>query len=231
MRTTCAAALLLLIVAPVSAHRLDEYLQATTIALEKNRAQIELRLTPGVSVFRAASKSIDTDADGVISTAEQLAYAQRVRSDLVLRIDGEPAELRVVSFNFPKLEQLHGGVEHVLIEFEADLPQGASPHELIFENHHQTRIATYLVNALAPRDPEIQIVAQNRNHSQSVYRLDYVKRTAETNVVSAGVPMPAASDVWWRKGSRWWIAPATILFLGFGLFWRRRTSGVRRVSR
>ena len=47
-----AGVLLLSYGAPASAHRLDEYLQATTIALEKNRVHAELRLTPGVAVFR-----------------------------------------------------------------------------------------------------------------------------------------------------------------------------------
>ena len=40
---------------PAFAHRLDEYLQATTIAVEKDRLVLQLRLTPGVAVAAQVS--------------------------------------------------------------------------------------------------------------------------------------------------------------------------------
>ena len=49
-RLIVAAAILLLPGAPVSAHRLDEYLQATLISVEKDRVQAPMRLVPGVAV-------------------------------------------------------------------------------------------------------------------------------------------------------------------------------------
>ena len=53
MKTRLAAAvgILLFVGAPASAHRLDEYLQATTISVEKDRVQAQIRLTPGVTVL------------------------------------------------------------------------------------------------------------------------------------------------------------------------------------
>ena len=35
---------------PAFAHRLDEYLQATTVSLDKEHVGLELRLTPGAAV-------------------------------------------------------------------------------------------------------------------------------------------------------------------------------------
>jgi len=46
-----AAAILLSLGAPVSAHRLDEYLQATIISVEKDRLQALMRLAPCCGVF------------------------------------------------------------------------------------------------------------------------------------------------------------------------------------
>jgi hypothetical protein len=43
-------AIILFLAASASAHRLDEYLQATIISVEKDRVQAEMRLVPGVAV-------------------------------------------------------------------------------------------------------------------------------------------------------------------------------------
>jgi hypothetical protein len=177
MRTRLAAAgaILLLVGTPASAHRLDEYLQATTISVEKDRVQAQIRLTPGVAVFRKVLASIDTDADGVISEAEQRAYAERVLRDLWLTIDGYRLQLRLVSWKFAKTEVMREGRGDIELEFNADVPSGGPNRRLIFKNRHQRRIAAYLVNCLVPRDPDIRVTAQNRNHWQSFYQLDYVQ--------------------------------------------------------
>src|SRR6266540_3182098 len=174
-RLFAAGVILLLVGAPASAHRLDEYLQATTISVEKDRVQALIRLTPGVAVFRKVLVNIDTNADGVISEAEQRAYAARVLRDLSLTIDGHAVQLRLVSSKFAKIEQMREGRGDIELEFDADVPRGGPKRRLIFENHHQRRIAAYLVNCLVPRDPDIQVTAQNRNYRQSFYQLDYVQ--------------------------------------------------------
>ena len=46
------AAAALLCVSTAAAHRLDEYLQAATISLEKDRVRAQLRLTPGIAVLQ-----------------------------------------------------------------------------------------------------------------------------------------------------------------------------------
>jgi hypothetical protein len=57
----------------------------------------------------------------------------------------------------------------------ADLPPGGVNRRLVFENHHWSKVAVYLVNSLVPRDNNIQIVAQRRNESQSFYQLDFIQ--------------------------------------------------------
>lgn len=73
-----AVAIVLSLRVPASAHRLDEYLQATILSVEKDRIQAFMRLVPGVAVSSAVLAIIDTNGDGVISDSERHAYAERV---------------------------------------------------------------------------------------------------------------------------------------------------------
>lgn len=177
-----AAALLLSLVIPASAHRLDEYLQATLISVAKNHIQVSMRLIPGVAVSSAVIASIDSNADGVISASEQQAYAQRVLNDLSLTADGNRLTPKLVSIAFPEIEQMKQGLGEIQIEFVAALPPGGSDRKFTLENHHQNQISVYLVNCLVPHDHDIQIVAQNRNPQQSFYELNYTQSAAAASV-------------------------------------------------
>jgi hypothetical protein len=178
-RLIAAAAMLLSLAGFASAHRLDEYLQAAIISVEKDHVQASMRLVPGVAVFSSVIASIDGNGDGVLSKAEQWAYAERVLGDLSLTVDGNGVRLKLVSVDFPGIEEMKEGLGEIQIEFTAELPRGGPNRKLIFENHHQTRIAAYLVNCLVPRDPDIRIVAQSRNEQQSYYELNYVQADAD----------------------------------------------------
>ena len=217
MRASLAAAsaTILLAATPASAHTLDEYVQATTIALEKERIQAEIRLVPGVAVFPIVFADIDRDADGVVSGAEQRAYAQRVLGDLSLGVDGKRLPLRLVSSRFSPRETLQEGLGEIRLQFAADPPDSALRHRLTFENHHQTRIGSYLVNALVPRDADIQITAQNRNPNQSLYQLDYADANAP------------ASLLWTSWADPWgWLGSAAIgVIAGLALLGRRGAGG------
>jgi hypothetical protein len=79
-------------------------------------------------------------------------------------IGGHQLQLRLVSMEFPAVEQMKEGLGEIRIEFAADVPRGSANRRLIFENHHQSGIAAYLVNCLVPRDPDIRVSAQNRNY-------------------------------------------------------------------
>lgn len=168
-------ALLLSVATPAFAHRVDEYLQATTLSVERDRVQAQIRLTPGIVVFPEVLAFIDTDRNGVVSDAEQRRYAERVLGDLSLTIDGERLALRLVSFQFGDLDVLRDGRGVIAIDFAAALPRGGAERRLVFENRHFRRIAEYLVNGLVPRDPDIRLGAQHRSYDQSTYRLDYAK--------------------------------------------------------
>jgi hypothetical protein len=170
-----AFAILLAFAGYCSAHRLDEYLQATILSVDKDHVQGSIRLVPGVAVASAVLASIDTNSDGAVSGAEQHAYALRVLADTSLNVDATRLRPSLVSVKFPEIDDIKAGLGTIHIEFTAALPPGGFNRRLVFENHHQRRLAAYLVNCLVPRDPAIRIVAQNRNTTQSHYQLDYTQ--------------------------------------------------------
>jgi hypothetical protein len=220
-RSIAIAAICLLSGAPAFAHRLDEYLQATLISVEKNRIHAQIRLTPGVAVFPVVLASIDTDADGVVSETEQRAYAERVRRDLSLTIDGQWLRLRLVSIQFPPIQEMKDGRGEIEIEFDANLPRSGPRRILTFENHHLSGIAAYLVNCLVPGDPDIRVMAQKRNYQQSFYQLEYAQ---------AGVPADPPSFGSLSGGRGWLGILALSLLVRLALlFWRPRHSSVSRV--
>ena len=194
---------------PVLAHRLDEYLQGVMISVERERVQARITLTPGVAVLPAVLAEIDTDADGIIAETEQRAYAGRVLRDVSLTIDGHPLTPQLLSMQFPPIEEMKEGRGEIQIEFGAGLPPGGPNRSLIFKNNHQSRIAAYQVNSLLPNDPNIRIVAQNRNYSQSFYQVDYTQ---------AG----RLSSAWWVDDRRWLGGVALVLLARFSLLWWRR---------
>ncbi|HUO10764.1 MAG TPA: HupE/UreJ family protein [Phycisphaerae bacterium] len=191
------ACMFLWLATPAFGHRLDEYLQATTIGLEKDHVEVQLRLTPGAETFRTVLAEIDTNGDGTLSDGERRAYAERVRHDLALRLDGRPRELRLVSLSFPKIEEMKEGLGDIVLNFEADVSGEGPHHRLTLENHHEQAIAAYLVNCLVPSDPNIQITAQDRNYDQSFYQLDYAQGAA------ASAPSPEAT----ASAARGWRDP------------------------
>lgn len=206
--------LVLLAATPVGAHRLDEYLQATTIAVEKERLQAEIRLVPGVAVFPIVFADIDSDSDGVASAAEQRAYAEQVLRDLSVSADGRRLPLRLVSSTFAPKELLQEGRGEIQLRLEADVPGRASKRRLTFENHHQRRIGAYLVNGLVSRDPDIQLAAQQRNHDQSVYQLDYTDASAPGGMLSFAS---------WSGPWGWMDCVLMALVVGLALLRRRLT--------
>src|SRR5262245_4525012 len=114
MKTALATALAILCVAsPVTAHRLDEYLQATLISVEKDRVRAQIRLMPRVAVFSFVLSIIDTNADGVISESERRVYAERVARDLSLTVDGAGLAPALVSMKFPEIGEMKEGLGEI----------------------------------------------------------------------------------------------------------------------
>lgn len=204
--------MILSLVTGVAAHRLDEYLQATTISIEKHRVQAQIRLTPGVAVFPSVMSTIDTDHDGVISIGEMRAYAGRVLSDVSLAADGDRLKPKLISMAFPTTAELKDGRGEIRIDFAADVPRDTPEHKLAFENHHQAATAAYLVNCLVPQDPDIRITAQNRNYEQSQYQVEYNR---------GGMPA-RLSLAWWSDGGVWLGSVAMLLLARLTVLWRKQ---------
>jgi hypothetical protein len=208
-------ALALLAAAPVQAHRLDEYLQATTISLEKGRISAEIRLAPGVAVFPQVFADIDRDGDGIASQAEQERYAQRVLDDVKLTLDDTRLAPRLVSSAFAPKELLARGLGEIRMTIEANVPRQGASHRLTFENHHQRQIGVYLVNGLLPGDQDIRVGAQQRNTDQSFYQLDYTDAPASAGALSFAS--------WWAQW-RWFDGALLALIVALALVGRRRLS-------
>lgn len=184
------------------AHRLDEYLQAALISVNKDDVQVAMRLVPGVAVAEAVLAEIDTNRDGILSDAERRAYSERVLQELSLSVDGNRLSLRLVSVEFPKPAEIREGLGEIQIEFTASLPRGGADRKITFENHHQSRVAAYLVNCLVPRDRDIHIKAQHRNEQQSFYQLEYVQDSPSLMLQASGTSgrSMASALLFWFHG-------------------------------
>jgi hypothetical protein len=217
--TIVASALLLSVATPAFAHRVDEYLQATTISVGRDRVQAQIRLTPGTEVFATVLAAIDTDRNGVLSSAEQRAYAERVLGDLSLAVDGSPLPLRLLSSSFPDLDVMRDGRGDIQIDFDAAVTRGGAERRLVFENHHFSRIADYLVNVLVPSDSEITIGVQKRNYVQSRFEMTYAQAGGVAHVRSVTPWMYAIG----------WSGAALALFAGLG-WWISQRRSTRRIT-
>jgi hypothetical protein len=152
--------LALILVAGASAHRLDEYLQATLIAPARNGTDVEIQLTPGVAMLPALLAIIDHEG------GEQ-AYVARVVREVELRIDGTPAALSLVESKFPSMESMRAGLGAIRLKLHTP----RIGHRLRFENRHLPELSVYLVNCLAA--PSLVVTAQHRDIDQHSLEFNY----------------------------------------------------------
>ena len=173
---------------PAHAHRVDELLQATLVSLEPDAVRLELNLTPGVESFPALLALLDLDNDGQISKVEGESYANRLRSELHLDLDDHTLALRSTGHQIPSLEDLRTGLGRLRFQLQAGLPPLAvGPHELTYQNRHLPERSVYLVNAVLPQSPALQVIGQIRNTNQSESRIAFTL-TSGTPTVSADKP-------------------------------------------
>jgi HupE / UreJ protein len=189
-----------------SAHRIDEYLQATLLSLETNRVEGSMRLIPGMSVSSSVIAAIDANGDGFFSEGEQAAYAHRVLENLSITIDGKSLQPKLVSWSFPQPAQVQEGLGEIHIEYIADLPQGGPDRSLILTNRPLSGTSVYLVNVAVPHDRNIRIVTQKRNEQQSFYELDY----QQINAAHAVSRRPWSGLTVWLSGLQF----STLFHLG-----------------
>jgi polyphosphate kinase len=189
----CRLPLLLVLLAvpsAVFAHRDDQYLQATLVAIEPSGVRLQINLTPGMAVAEQMIALIDRDRDGAISKNEAAAYAESLKRDLTLRVDGRKLELKLTESEFVAPEELRTGSGIIQMEFSATpgaLAAGA--HRLTLDNRHLTTISVYLINAVRPRFGSIQITRQKRNDNQSLGEIEFSFHPLHPKIaVSGGQP-------------------------------------------
>ena len=176
-RTLCCLALLLALLAlpsAVFAHRDDQYLQATLVAIEPSGVRLQINLTPGVAVAEQVIAEIDRDRDGAISKNEAAAYAKGLERDLTLRVDGRKLDLKLTASEFVAPAELRTGSGIIQMEFSAiSGPLAAGAHRLTLENRHLTPMSVYLINAVQPKIATVQITRQKRNQNQSAGEIEF----------------------------------------------------------
>jgi hypothetical protein len=184
--------------AGVSAHRMDEYLQAARLALDPARVQIDLDLTPGIALADAILADIDRNRDGLLSAEEQRLYVALVTSALTLEVDGTPVQTESAAASFPDADAMRRGEGTIRLHSSAVIPRLTNGfHQLWFRNRHHPNRSVYLANALVPASNQVAVTAQRRDDKQTELTIDYVVHAE-----------PARLAVGWLLGG---IAAATAL--------------------
>jgi hypothetical protein len=169
-----AAAVVVLFPAVAVAHRLDEYLQATRIAVERREVVVEVDLTPGASVAGTILSRIDQDNDGAMTPHEAESYGRQVVADLALTVNGQAAPLRLTEVEAAPPAEMLEGIGTIRLRavapLDSDLPARL---DLRFRNDHAPDGSVYLVNALKPGDRRLQLDRQMRDASQREIALEY----------------------------------------------------------
>jgi hypothetical protein len=204
-------ALLASLVAPSAAfaHRLDEYLQATLVAIEPGDIRLQMNLTPGVQVADQVLARMDSDHDGAISPKEAAAYAESLKRDLVVRLDRRTLELKLTALNLPEPGALREGVGIIQLEFSvASGALRAGAHSLSIENQHLPGVSVYLLNAAKPKADSIEITGQKRNENQSAGEIGFTFRPRPNPYAAVSIDVLltalfAGGMAWeWRAGRK-----------------------------
>lgn len=163
-----------------SAHRLDEYLQATLVAIAPRCVEIDLSLTAGVAVVSNVVAVMDINGNQVISPQEERAYGERVLGELTASVDDARVALRLMGTKFPGMGEIREGLGSIQLTFEGPLPRlNSGVHQLKIENRHLPAISQYLMNALVPESPMILIRHQERNEAQTLYTVTFEAKQKE----------------------------------------------------
>ena len=167
-------AILLVIPTTSSAHRLDEYLQATRVSVARDRIELQLDLTPGASVASVIAALIDRDRDGWIAPSEARTYGTTVLSEIVLTLNGRVLPLTLNEVRVPAIALMREGMGAVRIEASAVVGDHATGrHDLFFRNDHRPHSSVYLVNAMMPATRAVTIESQHRDTRQREFHLVY----------------------------------------------------------
>ena len=156
------------------AHRLDECLQSTLVAIEPGDLRLRMNLTPGAAVAEPLIALIDRDHDGSISKDEAEAYAESLKRDLTVRLDQRDVELKLVGCDAQSPGELRTGSGIIRVEYTgAPGPLDAGVHTMTIENRHLAPVSVYLINAAQPKSRAVRINRQARNDNQSNGEIQY----------------------------------------------------------
>jgi len=158
----------------LDAHRLDEYLQATRLSVAIDQIDLEIDLTPGVSIAERIVNAIDTDRNGRFSPAESDAYARTVLNALSLTADQRALPLVPGEQVFPAREAMLEGLGTIRLRASAGLPgTPGGRHTIDYRNAYRAEASVYLANTLVPDDRRITIGAQDRDPLQQRLTVTY----------------------------------------------------------
>ena len=166
---------LLALPSAVSRHRLDEYLQATLVAIEPGDIRLQINLTPGVDVAEQVLALIDRDRDGVISTNEAAAYAEVLKRDLTAsRWIGRKVRIETHRVSIPRARRtphrLGNHSDGILRDARSARGRSAQAHP---REPASPPMSVYLFNAAQPKSGTVQITRQKRNDNQSTGEIDF----------------------------------------------------------
>ena len=192
---------------PALAHRRDEYLQAARIAIDQQRVQIDLDLTPGIAVASRVLDEIDRDRNGVVSDSEARAYATRVIDDIRVDVDGDALPLSLAYTRVPTVDSVLRGEGTIQFQLTAAVrPLAAGDHRLSYRNAHHQDIGAYLANTLVPATDRVMVLTQHRDVAQRELVVEYVLRdrlmahVSPWTVAIAGLAfMLLAAELWRRS--------------------------------
>jgi hydrogenase/urease accessory protein HupE len=164
---------LVIFIHSAQAHRLNEYLQATTVSLHKGNIQLHIRLTAGTDIAPQVLALIDKDRNNLLSAAEQEKYARSVLGDLTVIADGANIATQLQSWIFPAASEIKNGTGEIQLTVSGTISRNLVSHRIIIKSQHFSSAAVYLVNCLVPVDTTVHVTGQNRSLDQSVYTLDF----------------------------------------------------------
>ena len=192
--------------ARMSAHRLDECLQAARIAVEPDRVELELDVTPGAAVAESILSDIDRDRNGVLSPDEQRAYVKSLLAAIEVAVDGRRLPLDSGGSTFADVAVLERGEGTIQVRSSAALPSlPEGRHQVFFRNAYRRDVSVYLANALVPESDRVAVTSQRHDAEQQELTIDYTLQTAPTVPMMAwllaGIGIPATAVALKRRGS------------------------------
>jgi hypothetical protein len=121
---------------------------------------------------------------------------------VVLKIDGRPVPVNLIDSSFPQFRDMRLGVGTIRLRATAHVPAvSAGHHQVSFVNTHRTESSVYLVNALVPSNPRIQLAEQRRDRAQLSLTLDFSVMgdtpSASTFMLLAGLLVAACLFLRW----------------------------------